>query len=402
MIHEKESEVVNMSKQDMPWIEKVLGKNHVTIIAVILATIVFALGTAGAQPKGLNEFSTLDRIIAWVTENHGARQNGIDEFSKDEDSHTIERIRLDAEQGDAASQFALGVCYVGGIAVPQDYVAAAKWVRKAADQGLAEAQGYLGFCYMEGVGFAQDLAEAVKWYRVAADQGIAIAQCDLGNCFYDGTGVSQDMVEAVKWYRAAADQGYARAQFCLGLSYDAGEGVKQDKSVAKQWYRKAAEQGFEPAQKKLSYKTNFIWVLALILGVVLLYGAFDKLALYAKQRTSAREANNEVKSVADMIIEIIAYGGALIYAVGCFAGWWFLWYATVIGLNALAKSSDSWLLGSFARLYELVFWGGSILTGCYFGFMILIGGYSLISERFAAKTKCSQDIVPSSDDEHRD
>jgi TPR repeat protein len=46
-----------------------------------------------------------------------------------------------------------------------------KWYRKAADQGYAAAQYNLGVCYDNGGGVVQDKAEAVKWYRKAADQG---------------------------------------------------------------------------------------------------------------------------------------------------------------------------------------------------------------------------------------
>ena len=70
--------------------------------------------------------------------------------------------------------------YANAEGVPQNYVQAARWYRKAAEQGLAAAQYNLGVMYAEGNGVPQDYAEAVKWNSRAAEQGAAIAQGPLG------------------------------------------------------------------------------------------------------------------------------------------------------------------------------------------------------------------------------
>ena len=46
-----------------------------------------------------------------------------------------------------------------------------KCYRKDAEQGNARTQWLLGLCYENGEGVNEDLTEAVKWYRLAADQG---------------------------------------------------------------------------------------------------------------------------------------------------------------------------------------------------------------------------------------
>ena len=84
---------------------------------------------------------------------------------------------------------------------------------KAAKQGDAKTQYNLGVSYFYGV--EKDLLEAVVWYRKAADQGFADAQYSLGSCYFNGYGVEKDLSEAVKWYRKAANQGFKRAQFAL-------------------------------------------------------------------------------------------------------------------------------------------------------------------------------------------
>ena len=58
-----------------------------------------------------------------------------------------------AERGNAAAQGAMGDrCYSGNLGVPQDFVQAARWFRKAADQGFAHAQFALGSSYAAGKG----------------------------------------------------------------------------------------------------------------------------------------------------------------------------------------------------------------------------------------------------------
>ena len=51
------------------------------------------------------------------------------------ESHEIAELRVDANAGDADAQVPLGIAYALGQGVPQDYVEAVSWYRKAADQG---------------------------------------------------------------------------------------------------------------------------------------------------------------------------------------------------------------------------------------------------------------------------
>ena len=164
---------------------------------------------------------------------------------------SVSDLQKAAQNGNAAAQNSLGVCYANGQGVTQSYTEAVKWYRKAADQGYAVAQNNLGGCYANGQGVTQSYAEAVKWYRKAADQGYADAQNRLGVCYYNGQGVTQSYAEAVKWFRKVADQGDADAQFNLGVCYYNGQGVTQSYAEAVKWYRKAADQGLAAAQSNL-------------------------------------------------------------------------------------------------------------------------------------------------------
>ena len=109
-----------------------------------------------------------------------------------------------AKKGDASSQFHLGVMYLYGEGVTQDYTEAVKWHKKAARQHHARSQNNLGSMYYEGKGVTKNYKEAIKWYKKAANQGDADSQHDLAEMYYYGKGVIQDYVSAYKWFELAA------------------------------------------------------------------------------------------------------------------------------------------------------------------------------------------------------
>jgi uncharacterized protein len=130
-----------------------------------------------------------------------------------------------------------------------DYAAALKEWYPLANQGNADSQYNLGLMYRSGKGVLKDYAEAVKWYRLAAEQGLAEAQNNLASMYNNGHGVLQDYAEAVKWLRLAAKQGYAEAQNNLGHMYYFGNGVLQDNVRAHMWYNIASTNGHPKASK---------------------------------------------------------------------------------------------------------------------------------------------------------
>ena len=65
----------------------------------------------------------------------------------------------------------LGIMYLRGQGVPQDYRLAAKWTRAAAEQGNANAQCNLGFMYLDGICVPQDSVLAHMWFNLAAGAG---------------------------------------------------------------------------------------------------------------------------------------------------------------------------------------------------------------------------------------
>jgi uncharacterized protein len=109
------------------------------------------------------------------------------------------------------SAIAIAADFATGLTAYQkgDYVTAAKEWRPLAEQGDAPTQYNLGLLYLDGHGVALDYAEAVKWFKRSADQDYTEAQHDLGALYGAGKGVKRDYVEAYKWMNICAAKGNA-------------------------------------------------------------------------------------------------------------------------------------------------------------------------------------------------
>src|SRR3974390_166824 len=79
-------------------------------------------------------------------------------------------------------------------------------------QGLARAEFALGTLYHVGHGVPQNYLEAAKWYRRAADQGFESAQYNLGGMYYLGLGVPKALVSAQMYFYLAAARGHEEAR----------------------------------------------------------------------------------------------------------------------------------------------------------------------------------------------
>ncbi len=70
----------------------------------------------------------------------------------------------------------IGLLYThGGDGLPQDYVKAIDFFRKAAEGGDADALYDLGWAYEQGLGVPADRQRAIEWYSKAAGKRQALA-----------------------------------------------------------------------------------------------------------------------------------------------------------------------------------------------------------------------------------
>jgi TPR repeat protein len=181
--------------------------------------------------------------------NAGDLHNGRQTATGEDDATLVRKSKSMAEEGDAKGQYLYGMAFAKGWRVPQDFVEAAKWFRKAAEQGYAKAQYDLGAMHWDGIGVRRDFIEAAQWFRKAAEQGYAKAQYNLGLAYENGQGVAQDSAQAAQWFRKAAEQAVPQAQFNLGMMYRGGRGVIQDNISAHMWWNIASANGFKDAEE---------------------------------------------------------------------------------------------------------------------------------------------------------
>ena len=198
--------------------------------------------TRWAAPLALTRVLLVGLCVCWPLYTNAEDTERGPSQDQAQTAHTVEAIRLAAEQGDVSAQNDLGTMYQNGEGVPQNVTEALRWFRLAADQGFAGAQVNLGVAYQNGLGVPQDGTEALRWFRLAADQGFAGAQVNLGVAYQNGLGVQPDGTEALRWYRLAAEQGNASAQVHLGVMYQIGRGVPQDDVAAHMWFNLASAQ----------------------------------------------------------------------------------------------------------------------------------------------------------------
>ncbi len=94
-------------------------------------------------------------------------------------SDPMKRLHLDAEKGDANSQFNLGVLYDNRLddnnhPTAGNRTGAIKWLRRAAQQGLPRAQARLAEIYAHGPEAPADYVKAYAWFLVATTNSSGI------------------------------------------------------------------------------------------------------------------------------------------------------------------------------------------------------------------------------------
>ena len=185
---------------------------------------------------------------------------------------------LIVKQADTAAQYHFGLDYEVGRCVPQDYVKAAYWYRKAAENNYPEAQNSLATLYESGLGVPQDFAQAVNLDHKVAESGMYAAFLDeararsefrLAISYYYGKGVPQDYAQAYLWFRKYDNEiGSIAVHLHLGDMYYYGQGVQQDYKKAAYWYHLAADpsspqntdrmRGYEPSPANAEAQTRLL------------------------------------------------------------------------------------------------------------------------------------------------
>lgn len=169
-----------------------------------------------------------------------------------------------AQSGDVQAQYELGLAYLHGEGVKEDYLLAKQWLEQSANANFADAQTAIGEMYFKGIGVEQDYQQAKIWFEKSAKQGNPYAEHYLGMMYLGGLGVEYKPKQAEYWFKRAVKQDLAEAKFALGELYFYSHVYKVKTKMTKKeilsLYQQSAEQGFAPAQYKLGifYQTGIM------------------------------------------------------------------------------------------------------------------------------------------------
>jgi SEL1 protein len=148
--------------------------------------------------------------------------------------------------GDALSQFSLGLMYLYGLGLPQDPVKAADYFGAAADQDLAAAQVRLGALFLD----QGDVPTAIKYFEIAARHGHIEAYYFLAELSHKGVGRDKSCSVAAAYYKIVAE----KAELISTSFPEANDAYMDgDLETALVCYMMAAEQGFETGQANVAY-----------------------------------------------------------------------------------------------------------------------------------------------------
>ncbi len=118
-----------------------------------------------------------------------------------------------AKQGDFQAMYDVGRMYERGRGTETDINQALGWYEKAAKNGQnSNASARIGILYLDGQGVPQDYARAYKHLSEAANAGVPAAQYYLALMYEEGHGLKPNPAAALSWYKKAASGGYYQAQ----------------------------------------------------------------------------------------------------------------------------------------------------------------------------------------------
>lgn len=129
------------------------------------------------KQKGIDNPKEAIDIAEYLVKNH-SQQDAIDVITNA------------AELGYSTSQFLLAEYYNGKTILnslrinKKDYEVSAYWALKSAKRGNAKAKAMLGIYYLLGEGVDQDFIKSIKWLKEGAEGGSSRAQYYLG-CLYE-------------------------------------------------------------------------------------------------------------------------------------------------------------------------------------------------------------------------
>lgn len=112
--------------------------------------------------------------------------------SRGEDDEDFQITEYQAQKGNAAAMYRIGLFYYYGLrGVRRDHNKALYWFSKAVEKGEPKAMELLGEIYARGAGVERNYTKALEWLALASKQQHYSAYNGLGYLYVKGYGVEK-------------------------------------------------------------------------------------------------------------------------------------------------------------------------------------------------------------------
>lgn len=170
------------------------------------------------------------------------------------DSLDIKNLIDSANDGNLDSLLALGIHYLTGTDVDQNYTLAKRIFEECIKSNVPHAYFGLGLIYQYGYNVDVDLEKSYECY----EKGAALKSTDCiyrkGLFLLNGMGVERDPKSALACFKEGANLNDANSIFALANMYEYGIGVQQNSKTALNYYRLASDLGHDDARCTLAIK----------------------------------------------------------------------------------------------------------------------------------------------------
>lgn len=207
-------------------------------------------------------------------------KESIDKMNSDFRSEFRDFLIHQAEKGNADAQFRLAERYFSPFDeyFDVDNERAFCWYEKAALQNHPKAQRMLGICYIKGLGIEENFEKGMSWLMKAAENdddkamvNVALALLNedssseeknkaveylhkaelinreavycLAICHIKGSGVDKSIKKAFDYLKEVNEWQDPNGAYKLAEIYEQGKFVEKDLEKAFEWYKRAAELG---------------------------------------------------------------------------------------------------------------------------------------------------------------
>ncbi|XP_059640930.1 ERAD-associated E3 ubiquitin-protein ligase component HRD3A [Cornus florida] len=179
------------------------------------------------------------RIHSGAEENKDALRK-----SRGEEDEDFQILEYQAQKGNAAAMYKIGIFYYFGLrGVRRDHAKALSWFSKAVEKGEPRSMELLGEIYARGAGVKRNHTKAFEWFKLASRQHLYSAYNGMGYMYVKGYGVEKNNTKAKEYFEKAADNEEPGGYYNLGVMYLKRIGVKRDVKQACKYFIKAANVG---------------------------------------------------------------------------------------------------------------------------------------------------------------